>query len=78
MVLKGGIKVTRDGLESTTCGINSISSFSAAILCDKDIMDQGAAEIVKVEGADTCNPTVYMKHKAGCVEFDPDDYSWIE
>ena len=78
MVLEGGIKVTRNGKASVPCGADGIYTFSAAILCDKDIMDQGEAEILQVKGAETCNPTVYLKHKAGCVEFDPDDYSWIE
>lgn len=47
------------------------------INCDKNLSDQGQGEIDKVEGAETCNPTVYLNHASGCKDFDPKDHSWF-
>jgi len=74
--LNKGIKTTRKN--GSICGSEDHYSFTTVVNCDSKIEGQGKARIDKVEGADTCDPIVYLSHAAGCIEFDPDDYSWFE
>ena len=43
------------------CGSNNYT-FTAKVECSKHQTGKGNGRIIKVEGAETCNPTVYISH----------------
>lgn len=59
-----GISVTHGS--DNVCDGTTNYSWTTIVMCDPDITEQGAAEIVSADLSNECAPSVTMKHSAGC------------
>ena len=67
-----GIQFTQDSdhvCKTASDGTEINYSFTAQVMCDKDITGQGAAQIESVDFSNECKPVVTVKHAAGCHTF---------